>query len=122
MITVQTRAAGRRRPIVPDFELPPRDPAHGAGSAQTLRDLITRIVGREVDAFRTRQRDNRFLHALTPAQIEQVVEAGAVRSGGSGGPGCAVIRMIMPQDGPIRERAMEATWNQPVPGARRLPS
>jgi hypothetical protein len=83
VITVQARAAGRKRSIVPDFQLPPLDSERSAGSPLTLRDLITRIVIEQVGAFRSRQRDNRFLRALSGAEIAQAAETGAVRSGGS---------------------------------------
>jgi hypothetical protein len=82
VITVQTKAAGSSRPIVPEFELPPPDDQRQGSSPATLRDLIARTVRHEVDAFRGRQLDNRFLRALSREQIEAAVEIGAVRSGG----------------------------------------
>jgi hypothetical protein len=48
-----------------------------------LRDLITRVVRHEVDAFRGRQLENRFLRALSREQIDAGVAAGVVRSGGA---------------------------------------
>ena len=66
---------------MPSFELPP--PADPGGSPTTLRDLISRVVAQETEAFRGRQRDNRFLRALSPEQIDAGANAGAVRSGGS---------------------------------------
>jgi hypothetical protein len=83
MIKVQAKAAGRRRPLVPEFELPPFDAGGEAGSPLTLRDLISRIVSEQVSRFRERQEQNQFLHALTSEQIEAGAERGAIRSGGS---------------------------------------
>jgi hypothetical protein len=82
VITVETRAAGRRGLLLPAFELPPTREDGPAGSPLTLRDLIERIVRREVEAFRLRQLDNGFLRALSPDEIEAGAERGAVRSGG----------------------------------------
>jgi hypothetical protein len=83
VITVQAKAAGRRRPLVPEFELPPFDGAGEAGSPLTLRELISRVVRQEVELFRERQEQNQFLRALTAKQIEEGVSRGAVRSGGT---------------------------------------
>ena len=80
---MQAKAAGRRRPLVPDFELPPVDVTGDAGSPMTLRDLISRVVRHEVVSFRDRQEQNQFVRALTAAQIEEGVSRGAIRSGGS---------------------------------------
>ena len=43
---VQARATGRRRPLVPDRDVPVGD-----GGAQTLRALIERVVREAVAAF-----------------------------------------------------------------------
>jgi hypothetical protein len=83
VITVQAKVAGGRRPLVPEFELPPFDGAAEAGSPPTLRDVISRVVRQEVELFRERQEQNQFLRALTSKQIEEGVSRGAVRSGGT---------------------------------------
>jgi len=83
VITVQAKAAGRRRPLAPEFELPPFEPRAEAGSPLTLRDLISRVVRAEVDRFRERQEQNEFLRALTADQIADGAARGAIRSGGS---------------------------------------
>lgn len=83
MVTVQAKAVGQRRPLTPEFALPPITDPGATGSPQTLRDLIARIVRDQVMAFAERQRENLFLRALTAEQIAQAVETGSVRSGGS---------------------------------------
>ena len=80
---VQTKVAGRRRPLVPDFVLPPPDDLRRSGSPATLRELITRVVRHEVEAFRIRQQENVFLRALTADEIDAAAATGVVRSGGS---------------------------------------
>ena len=83
MVTVQTKTPGRSRPLVPAFELPPPADPGAPGSAPTLRDLISRVVRQEAEAFRGRQRENRFLRALGPEEIEAGANAGVIRSGGT---------------------------------------
>lgn len=77
MLTVQTRATGRRSPLVPDRELP----TDGWG-AQTLRELIERVVREEVAAFGERQAERRFLQVLTEQQIDLGSENGRLVAGG----------------------------------------
>jgi hypothetical protein len=83
VITVQAKAAGQRRPLVPAFELPPQVPRGDGESPLTLRDLIVRVVHEQVAAFRERQLGNGFLRVLTADAIEQALPGGAIRSGGS---------------------------------------
>lgn len=49
-----------------------------------MRELITRIVLAEVEAFRQRQERQRLMRFLSPKQIEQGLEGGKVAMGGSG--------------------------------------
>jgi hypothetical protein len=73
---------GRRKPLVPDWQvpLPPREP--GAGEPITLRQLITRVVLQEVEAFKQRQDDRRLVRILTEREMEAGLEKGRVDSGG----------------------------------------
>ena len=48
----------------------------------TLRDLITRIVLEEVQAFRERRAERRLIRALTESQIAEGVGRGKVEMGG----------------------------------------
>jgi hypothetical protein len=51
-------------------------------SGQTLRDLISRIVRLEVQAFHERQAERRLTRYLSTAQLEAGLEKGKVDSGG----------------------------------------
>lgn len=82
MVTVQARIAGGRRSLAPDIHVPIGDLTGSGGSPLTLRDLIGTIVRREVDAFRTRQRDGQLVRALSATEIQIGAEGGAIRSGG----------------------------------------
>ncbi len=80
-ITIQTRCLGQRKPLLADWSIPfPPDLLDG-GDPLTLRDLITRIVLAEVEAFRTRQSEQRFLRVLTRQEIGEGVAKGRVVSG-----------------------------------------
>ena len=59
---------------------PPEWEAHG--TPLTLRDLITRIVLEEVQAFRERRAERRLIRALTKSQIAEGVGRGKVEMGG----------------------------------------
>lgn len=82
LLTVSARALGKRKPLVPDWQLPwsPEEPQ--GGEPITLRALITRVVLNEVDAFKKRQEDRKVVRILTERQIEQGLEKGRVDSGG----------------------------------------
>ncbi len=82
MLTLSARAAGRRRPLVPDWQIPwPPDDA-SAGEPLTLRQLITRIVQHEVAAFRQRQEERKLVRILTDKEIAAGLEKGRVDPGG----------------------------------------
>lgn len=81
MLTVSGKALGRKKPLFADFSVP-FPPELGDGGALTLRDLISRVVRHEVEAFRQRQEDRKLLHALTARQIEEGAARGKIDSGG----------------------------------------
>ena len=81
MPIISGKALGRKKPLFEDFSIPV-DSA-GGDNGQTLRDLISRIVRLEVEAFRDRQAQRRLTRYLTTAQIEEGLEKGKVDSGGS---------------------------------------
>jgi hypothetical protein len=72
---------GQRKPLVPDWKLP-WPPDEGGGEPLTLRQLITRVVLKEVGAFKQRQDDRRLVRILTERQIEEGLTKGRVDSGG----------------------------------------
>jgi hypothetical protein len=82
LLTISARVVGRRKPLVPDWQVPwPPDEA-GDGEALTLRELITRIVHEEVRAFEQRQQERRLVRILTEKEIHAGLEKGRVDSGG----------------------------------------
>jgi hypothetical protein len=82
MITVEARVTGRRRPLVPAWQIP-LDPDYAkGGEALTLRRLIARIVREEVQSFRDRQNDRRLLHVLSEREIDAGADRGRIDSGG----------------------------------------
>ena len=81
-ITVEARALGRKKPIIPTWSIPLSTVLLDAPTSLALRDLITRVVLEEVDAFRKRQAERRLVHVLTATQIELGVQQGKVDMGG----------------------------------------
>jgi hypothetical protein len=82
LLTISARVVGRRKPLVPDWQVPwPPDEA-GDGEALTLRELLTRIVRGEVKAFEQRQQERKLVRILTEREIDAGLEKGRVDSGG----------------------------------------
>jgi hypothetical protein len=80
-LVVEGKVLGQKRPLFTDWhiELPPiwqRD-----GDRIKLRDLITRVVFEEVEAFRKRQEERRFSRIMSRAEIEQGATSGKVDPG-----------------------------------------
>jgi hypothetical protein len=81
VITVSALAIGRRKPLCDSFSVPP--PVEVAtGQPVTLRSLLDHIVRAEVEAFKSRQAEQRLLKVLSSAQIEDGLAAGKVSAGG----------------------------------------
>jgi hypothetical protein len=80
--TIEARATGRRRALLPRWQLPlpPREPGD---AGLTLRELIARVVREEVAAYQERRRDARLVSVLSERDIEAGVAAGRVHSGGA---------------------------------------
>jgi hypothetical protein len=81
MLTISGKALGRKKPLFADFSVP-FPPDLGDGGSTTLRDLIGRVVRHEVEAFKQRQEDRKFLHALSARQIEEGAARGKIDMGG----------------------------------------
>jgi hypothetical protein len=77
MLAISGKALGKKKPLFADFSIPA--PAEGA---IPLRDLLTRIVRHEVEAFRERQEDRKFVKALTARQIDESAARGKIDMGG----------------------------------------
>ena len=80
-LIIEAKAVGQKRPIFTDWriELPPLD--KNRGDHLRLRDLITSIVIREVDAFRLRQEERKLARVISRQQIEQGAIGGKVDPG-----------------------------------------
>jgi hypothetical protein len=80
-LTVEGKVVGQKRPIFTDWyiELPPVD--ENNGDRLKLRDLITSIVVREVDAFITRQEERKLARVMSRQEVEQGVQSGKVDVG-----------------------------------------
>ena len=81
-ITVKGKVIGQSRPPFADWSVPFPPDLPASGDNITLRDLITRIVHEEVEAFRARQEERRLTRILSQAQIERGIAAGKVDMGG----------------------------------------
>jgi hypothetical protein len=81
VLTISARALGKRKPLVPDWQVP-WPPEEGGGETLTLRDLITRVVHHEVQVFEKRQEERKLVRILTEREIESGLERGRVDSGG----------------------------------------
>lgn len=82
MITIEGKTLGRRQALFADWSIPFPPDLRGEGDNVSLRDLITRIVRSEVEAFRQRQEDRRLVRVLSAAAIERAVARGKVDMGG----------------------------------------
>jgi hypothetical protein len=80
-IVVEGKVLGQKRPLFTDWHihLPPL--WQREGDRLRLRDLITRVVVEEVDAFRQRQAERRLARILSQVDIQAGVESGKVDPG-----------------------------------------
>ena len=79
--TVEGKVVGQKHPLFADWhiELPPL--AADQGDHLKLCDLITAIVAKEVDAFKTRQAERKLARVMSKQAIEQDAERGKVNPG-----------------------------------------
>ena len=80
-IVLEGKVVGQKRPLFTDWhvDLPPLD--ENRGDHLKLRDLITSIVIKEVEAFRMRQEERKLARVMSRQQIEQGVIGGKVDPG-----------------------------------------
>lgn len=82
-LTVKANVVGWSKPLLPDWRLPLfPDDEPASGEPLTLRNVITRVVLHEVEAFRERQAGRRLVRVLTERAIETGLTAGRVDAGG----------------------------------------
>lgn len=79
--TVEGKVVGQKHPLFTDWhiELPPL--ADDQGDHLKLRDLITAIVAKEVDAFKTRQAERRLARVMSKAEIDLGTQRGKIDPG-----------------------------------------
>src|SRR5512147_2801981 len=79
--TVEAKVIGQKRPLFTDWriELPPLD--ENRGDHLKLRDLITSIVIKEVEAFRLRQEERKLARVMSRQEIERSAVTGKVDPG-----------------------------------------
>jgi len=80
-IMVEAKVAGQKRSLFTDWriELPPLD--ENQGDHLKLRDLITLIVMKEVEAFQLRQEKRKLAQVMSQQEIERSVVTGKVDPG-----------------------------------------
>jgi hypothetical protein len=80
-IVVEGKVVGQKRSLFTDWriELPPLD--QNQGDHLKLRDLITSIVMKEVEAFRLRQEERKLARVMSRQEIEQSAVTGKVNPG-----------------------------------------
>jgi hypothetical protein len=80
-IMVEGKVAGQKRSLFTDWriELPPLD--ENQGDHLKLRDLITLIVMKEVEAFQLRQEERKLAQVMSQQEIERSVVTGKVDPG-----------------------------------------
>jgi len=80
-LTIEGKVAGQKRPLFSDWhvELPPGEEI--GGDRLKLRDLISSIVVREVEAFKTRQRERKLARVMSPQEIARDAADGKVDPG-----------------------------------------
>jgi len=79
--TVEGKVVGQKHPLFTDWhvELPPVE--ENSGDHLKLRDLISSIVVKEVDAFKSRQEARRLARVMSRQEIEHGTERGKVDPG-----------------------------------------
>ncbi len=82
MITIEARATGARRSLIPKWQLPVDEIVHGS-SPLTLREFIDRVVRREVAGFQDRQAEQRLLHVLSQREVAEAAARGRITFGAS---------------------------------------
>ncbi len=80
-IMVEGKVVGQKRSLFTDWriELPPLD--ENQGDHLRLRDLITSIVMKEVEAFQLRREERKLAQVMSQQEIERSVVTGKVDPG-----------------------------------------
>ena len=82
-MVIETRIAGRKARQLDRWSIPTPPPGdESGGGGITLRDLISRIVRQEVNAFERREQSRRLVRVLSNTEIAEGAARGKVDSGG----------------------------------------
>jgi hypothetical protein len=81
-VVVETWTMARKRRLLDRWSVPIEPGPAAGGGAMTLRDLITRVVHREVAAFERRQTARQFVRVLSEREIAVRAVGGRVDPGG----------------------------------------
>lgn len=81
MLTIEARVTGRRRGLIPQWQLPVDDLVP-SGAPLTLREFIELVVRAEVTAFGERQAEGRLVRLLSEQEISEQAVRGRVGFGG----------------------------------------
>jgi hypothetical protein len=82
VLTIEARAVGKRRALIPNWQIPLPPEMTDRSEPLTLRSLISRIVRAEVGAFRERQAERRLVRVLSEPLIAEGASHGKVDPGG----------------------------------------
>jgi hypothetical protein len=76
-IQVEAKVLGQKYSIFSDYQIPIPPKPSDAGRI-TLRELISLLVIKEVEAFRQRQEERRLLRVLSPEEIDAGAKSGKI--------------------------------------------
>ncbi len=77
---IDAKVIGQKRPVLTGYRLP-LPPQNTDSGRLTLRDLITYVVQKEVEAFHQRQTERKLAQVLSPQDIAAAAERGKIDSG-----------------------------------------
>jgi hypothetical protein len=76
-ILVEAKVLGQKFSIFSDYQIP-IPPESSDSGRMSLRELISLIVIKEVEAFRQRQEERRLLRVLSPEEIDAGAQRGKI--------------------------------------------
>ena len=124
-LTVSTRALGRRKPLLSDFDVEPPGDLDDDGDLH-LRELIAHVVRCQVTRFCSRQHARRFDRVLTAGEISDGAMAGKVDPAGKPTDQevdeDAAISAALQAFEPVRSHNPEVAGSNPVPANDGTPS
>ena len=83
-IQIEAKVLGQKYSIFSDYQIPIPPDSSDSGR-MSLRELISLIVIKEVEAFRQRQEERRLLRVLSPEEIDAGAKRGKINAEDSAG-------------------------------------